>query len=115
MILSNISLDSGCDIDPSTSINNVEIGCNVKIAKRCSVFGSSTSPVKIGANTYIGMNTIINGYAASVAIGKNVSIAQSVNIMADSGPNASKEMQKYYPIVSGKVQDWRPLMDWSKF
>jgi acetyltransferase-like isoleucine patch superfamily enzyme len=28
-----------------------------------------------------------------IKIGNNVSIAQSVNIMTDSGPNASEEMQ----------------------
>jgi acetyltransferase-like isoleucine patch superfamily enzyme len=32
-----------------------------------------------------------------IKIGNNVSIAQSVNIMTDSGPNASEEMQFFFP------------------
>jgi hypothetical protein len=33
-----------------------------------------------------------------IKIGNNVSIAQSVNIMTDSGPNASEEMQIFFPL-----------------
>lgn len=103
MRLRNIKLGEGCDVDPSSSINNVDIGSGVKIAKRCSVFGSPEHTLKVGANTYVGMNTIINGFAADVVIGENVSIASGVNIMSDSGPNASVEMQKYFPILCGSV------------
>jgi acetyltransferase-like isoleucine patch superfamily enzyme len=49
------------------------------------------------------MFTIINGFADKIKIGCNVSIAQNVNIMADSGPNASKLMQSVYPIKKGAV------------
>ena|SRR5450759_1572760 len=103
MKLSNIKLGEGCDVDPSSSINNIDIGSGVKIAKRCSIFGSPEHILKIGAGSYIGMNTTINGFAADVAIGKNVSIAQGVNVMSNSGPNASVEMQKIFPIVFGDV------------
>jgi acetyltransferase-like isoleucine patch superfamily enzyme len=103
MLLRNIKLGEGCDIDPSSSINNVVIGNGVKIAKRCSIFGSPEHVLKIGANTYIGMSTTINGFSADVVIGKNVSIAQGVNVMSNSGPNASMEMQKYFPIIAGNV------------
>lgn len=103
MILYNIKLGEGCDVDSSSSINNVDLGDGVKIAKRCSVFGSREHILKIGADTYIGMNTTINGFGADVAIGRNVSIAQGVNVMSNSGPNASVEMQKYFPILCGSV------------
>jgi len=36
-------------------------------------------------------------------IGSNVSIAQNVNIMVDSGPNASPAMQRVFPIEKGPV------------
>ena len=49
------------------------------------------------------MNSIINGFSAQVTIGRNVSIAQNVNIMADSGPNASPELQKLFPIIKDRV------------
>jgi acetyltransferase-like isoleucine patch superfamily enzyme len=49
------------------------------------------------------MFSIVNGFAAKVIIGHNVSIAQNVNIMADSGPNASPLMQQYYPLITGSV------------
>jgi len=104
MITSNIHLSEDVYIDPTTSVNNVTIGNHVKIAKYCSIFGASNHLLEIGDNSYIGMFSIINGYAAKVIIGKNVSIAQRVNIMADSGPNASLLMQQYYPLIKGNVK-----------
>jgi acetyltransferase-like isoleucine patch superfamily enzyme len=104
MISSNISLGENVSIDPSSSVNNCSISDNTKIAKRCSIFGSPKNLLVIKNNTYIGMNTIINGYAAKVTIGSNVSIAQNVNIMADSGPNASEVFQKIFPIITGEIE-----------
>ncbi len=103
MKFANIILGSNVDIDPSTTINNVIIKDGVKIAKRCSIYGGPDNQLEIGANTYIGMNTIINGFVAKVIIGENVSIAQNVNIMVDSGPNASPVMQRIFPIEKGPV------------
>jgi len=104
MKFANINLGDNVEIDPSTTINNVTIGANVKIAKRCSLYGSPGNQLEIGSDTYIGMNTIVNGFAAKVRIGEHVSIAQNVNIMADSGPNASLSMQKIFPIEKGTVK-----------
>jgi acetyltransferase-like isoleucine patch superfamily enzyme len=103
METSNISLGINVKIDPSTSINNVLIGDNTRIAKRCSIFGSAQNILEIGNDTYIGMNGIINGFASKVTIGSNVSIAQNVNIMADSGPNSSLRMQRIFPVIKGPV------------
>jgi acetyltransferase-like isoleucine patch superfamily enzyme len=103
MKVANIKLGVNVSVDPSSSINNVSIGDNSKIAKRCSIFGSPASVMEIGNDTYIGMNTIINGFEAKVTIGSNVSIAQNVNIMADSGPNASLSFQKIFPVIKGEV------------
>ena len=36
-------------------------------------------------------------------IGSYVSIAQNVNIMADSGPNASQILQRFFPVKCGPV------------
>lgn len=104
MILSNIFLGENVSIDPSSSINNVRIGNGTKIAKRCSIFGSSEHILEIKDNSYVGMNTVINGYKAKVVIGACVSIAQNVNIMSDSGPNASPLLQKVFPLISGEVE-----------
>jgi acetyltransferase-like isoleucine patch superfamily enzyme len=103
MKFGNINLGNNVVIDPSTSFNNVIIGNNVKIAKQCSIFGGPLNPVEIHKDSYIGMNTIINGFAKKVIIGSNVSISQNVNIMADSGPNASLHLQKIFPIEKGSV------------
>ena len=103
MKIANIFLDDDVEIDPTSSVNNVIIGSHVKIAKRCSIYGSPANPLEIGRESYIGMNTIVNGFAAKVRIGANVSIAQNVNIMADSGPNASRALQKIFPIIKGEV------------
>lgn len=103
MKFANITLGTNVEIDPSSSFNNVTIGDNVKIAKRCSLFGGPENILEIKENSYIGMNTIVNGFAAKVMIGKNVSIAQNVNIMADSGPNASPALQQLFPIEKKPV------------
>ncbi|KGA42902.1 transferase [Pectobacterium odoriferum] len=103
MKIENISLSGSINIDPSSSINNVSLGNSVKIAKRCSIYGSPENIVLIGDSSYIGMNTVINGFNAKITIGQNVSVAQNVNVMADSGPNASPALQKLYPIVKGDV------------
>lgn len=103
MKTSNISLGKDVIVDTTTSINNVTIGDNVKIAKYCSIYGSENNILEIGKNSYVGMFSILNGYAKKIYIGENVSIAQNVNIMSDSGPNASEEMQKYFPMLSGEV------------
>lgn len=103
MKFSNIKLGKNIEIDPSTSFNNVIIEDNVKIAKRCSIFGGDKNLLEIGKDSYIGMNSIINGFASKVIIGSNVSIAQNVNMMADSGPNASKKMQNLFPLEKGEI------------
>lgn len=99
----NIKLEGSAEIAEGTTINNVVLADGVKIAKRCSIYGSKRCVLRIGENSYIGMNTLINGYSASVSIGANVSIAQNVNIMSDSGPNASKTLQRAYPIQAEPV------------
>jgi acetyltransferase-like isoleucine patch superfamily enzyme len=103
MKFSNIQLGDNVEIDPSTTFNNVVISDYVKIAKRCSIFGGPDHLLEIGSHTYVGMNTLINGFAAQVKIGSNVSIAQNVNIMADSGPNASAKMQRLFPLEKGEI------------
>lgn len=104
MLVSNVRLGKNVDIDPSTSINNVVIGDNVKIAKRCSIYGSKENLLEIGMNSYIGMNSILNGFNGRLEIGAYVSVAQNVNIMCDSGPNASLKMQRIFPIEQGPVK-----------
>lgn len=103
MKYSNINLGTEVEIDPSSSVNNVTIGNRVRIAKRVSAYGNPSFSLTIGDDTYVGMNCILNGYGAALTIGKNVSLAQNVNIMTDSGPNASPIMQKIYPIEKGNV------------
>lgn len=104
MKFANINLGKNVEIDSSTSINNVIIKDNVKIAKRCSIFGSSDNLLEIHENTYIGMNTIINGFVEKVIIGANVSIAQEVSIICDSGPNASPQLQRIFPMEKGPIK-----------
>jgi len=103
MKIGNILLGKNVNIDTTSSINNVRIGENVKIAKFCSIYGSPQNILEIGDNSYVGMFSILNGYSGRLSIGKNVSIAQNVNIMTDSGPNASNLMQTVYPILKGDV------------
>src|SRR5439155_25454794 len=103
METNNKQLGSDVKIDASSSVNNAIIGDGVKIAKFCSVYGREGNLLEIGAHSYVGMFSILNGYARKLTIGCHVSIAQNVNIMTDSGPNASVFMQQFYPVVNGDV------------
>lgn len=111
MVYANIMLGENVQLDPSSSINNIIIGNNVRIAKHVSAYGGPNNLLEIGANTYIGMNCILNGFSAKLTIGKYVSFAQNVNIMVDSGPNASSEMQKFIQYIKRSLY-WRSFMDW---
>lgn len=103
MKVENITIGKEVTIEPSSSINNVKIGDHVRIAKRCSIYGGPENLLEIGDNSYVGMNSVLNGFAAKLTIGKNVSISQFVNIMVDSGPNASPGMMNVFPIIKGSI------------
>jgi acetyltransferase-like isoleucine patch superfamily enzyme len=103
MIYANIVLGKSVNIDPSSTVNNVSIGDNVKIAQKCNIYGSEKNLLHIGKGSYVGMNSLLNGYAASLHIGEYVSIAQNVNMMTDSGPNASLVFQRIFPIQVGEI------------
>ena len=48
MHYANINLGYNVQIDPTSSVNNIKIGDNVKIAKRVSAYGSSENLLEIG-------------------------------------------------------------------
>lgn len=62
MKTANITLGKDVIIDPSTAINNVNIGDNVKIAKNCSIFGAENNILQIGEESFVGMGTLLNGF-----------------------------------------------------
>lgn len=103
MEIGNIQLGDQVEVDPTSSLNNVIIGNHVRIAKYCSVYGHKDHLLEIGDFSYVGMFSVLNGYSDKVTIGKYVSIAQNVNMMTDSGPNASSLMQRFYPIKKGPI------------
>lgn len=103
MITSNIQLGKDVFIEKDASINNVTIGDFTKIAGRVKLFGSEVHLLEIGSNCYFGLNTMVEGYNAKVTIGHHVSFAQNINLMSGSGPNASKVMQRLFPIEKGDV------------
>ena len=70
--------------------------------------------LEIGANTLIGMNCIINGTVAKIKIGNNVSISQNVNILTDSGPNASLKCGSL-PAYQRSCYYREPLLDRYKY
>jgi acetyltransferase-like isoleucine patch superfamily enzyme len=103
MKTSNIILGENVDIDMSSHVNNVKFGNNVKILKKCNVFGSPEHPAILGEGTIVGMRCFLAGWGAQLTLGERVSIAQNVHIMTDSGPSASYLLQRIYPIQNGPV------------
>jgi UDP-3-O-[3-hydroxymyristoyl] glucosamine N-acyltransferase len=69
----------------------------VKIAKNCNI--ADNDILEIGSKSYVEWGH--SWIREQIKIGNNVSIAQSVNIMTDSGPNASEEMQ-FFPLIRGQ-------------
>ncbi len=104
MKFSNIILGQDVDIDTSSNVNYINIGDRVRIAKRCSVFGGPDNQLQIGDDVFVGMNSVMVGFWSKITIGNNVSIAQNVNIMSASGPNASERMQRIFPIDKGEIE-----------
>ena len=103
MKIENIHLGKNVEVDPTSTINNIVLGDNVRIAKHCSVFGGPNNLLQIGNNSYVGMNAIIEGFNEKITIGEHVSMAPNVYIMSGSGPNGSPPMQKVFPIVKAAV------------
>lgn len=103
MITSNIHLGKNVRIDKESSINNIKIGDNTRIAGRVKIFGSEEHILEIGKHCYVGLKCFIEGFNAKVIIGDHVSFAPNVNLISGSGPNASLVMQKIFPIVRGAV------------
>jgi len=85
-------------------VGEVSMGDNCTVWFNAIVRGDVHS-ITIGNNTNIQDGAVIHCtyQRAKTVIGNNVSIAQNVNIMTDSGPNASPFMQRFYPIQKGEV------------
>ncbi len=101
----NIIINGDVEIDPTSmmAMNNVELSDGVKIAKNCSIFGGPNNHVEVGQGTYVGMNTIFNGYVDKITIGSYVSFGANVYMMVDNGPNASEILQRLYPVEHGPI------------
>jgi acetyltransferase-like isoleucine patch superfamily enzyme len=103
MITSNILLGENVFIEKSSSVNNVKIGKDCRIASNVNIFGSADHLLEIGDSCYIGPGCILEGFNAKVKIGSNVSFAQNINLMSGSGPNGSKRLQNLFPLQKGEV------------
>lgn len=101
----NIVINGEVEIDPSSMVglNNVSLSDGVRIAKNCSLFGGPSNLLWIGKGTYVGMNTIMNGFVDKITIGEYVSFGANVYLMVDSGPNASERLQRLYPVEHGPI------------
>jgi acetyltransferase-like isoleucine patch superfamily enzyme len=104
MIVGNISLGKNVFIDPSSRVNNVEIGDNCKIAGNVNIFGSLDKPLVLGRNCYVGPFCMLEGFNGQVVIGDNVSFAQRITLISGSGPNASEKMQRIFPKITGTIE-----------
>lgn len=103
MYLLNIYLGNNVWVDPTSSINNVRIGDDVVIGRKCTIFGRDGQLLEIGSHTRIGMYTILNGFSESIKIGKHCSIGPMCHFLTDSGPRASPRLIVKYPAVKGPI------------
>ena len=103
MYIQNIFLGNHVWVDPTSSVNNVRIGDDVVIGKKCTIFGRDGQLLEIGSHTRIGMYTILNGYSASLKIGSHCSIGPMCHFLTDSGPKASPRLIVKYPVVKAPI------------
>lgn len=103
MIHSNIHLGKNVWIDPSASINNVQLGDGVRIGAKTTVFGRGANVLQIGAGTVVGEMTIINGFAAQLSIGEHCTIGSLCHFIVDTGPTASPKLLVKYPISEAPI------------
>ena len=110
MIHSNILSGGQVWVDESASLNNVQFGDGVKVGQRTTIFGSPQNILKVGTGTHIGRHTIINGYAAQLTIGERCSIGSFCHFIVDTGPTASEDMLKKYPIKEAPISIGRDCL-----
>ncbi len=103
MIHSNIITGKNVEVDEKVSLNNVQLGDDIKIGLRTTIFGSPHNIMKVGSGTRIGNHTIINGFAAQLTIGERCSIGSFCHFIVDTGPTASNKMLKKYPIKEAPI------------
>lgn len=107
MIVSNLSFGENVSIHPSTSVNNVQFGSNIKIAKECTIHGGDKHVVKIGSGTILGMYVTLEGTQADIELGEHVSIAQHNVIVSDWGLAPGSAINKLFaqPAAPIKIGD----------
>lgn len=103
MIHANILTGRQVEVDETASLNNAQLGDGVKVGQRTTIFGRPQNVLKVGAGTRIGHHTIINGYAAQLSIGERCSIGSFCHLIVDTGPTASADMLKNYPIKEAPI------------
>lgn len=102
MITDDVSFGEGVVVRDGARAYHVRTGKNGKIGNFTVVFGSPECWAVVGDDFFIGAHCYLNGYYG-LEIGDRVTIAHGAMIFSDSGPNTSPELQKIYPIVSGRV------------
>ena len=104
MMLSNLSFGENVTIHPSTSVNNVQFGSNVKIAKECTIHGGDKYVVKIGSGTIFGMYVTLDGTHADIEVGQHVSIAQHNVIVSDWGLAPGSAVNKLFAHAAAPIK-----------
>lgn len=103
MIHANILTGRQVEVHETASLNNTKLGDGVKVGRRTTIFGSPRRVLSVGAGTRIGQHTIINGYAAQLTIGARCSIGSFCHFIVDTGPTASDDMLKKFPIKEAPI------------
>lgn len=103
MHISNIQLGKNVQVAIDANINNIIIGDNTRIANRVKIFGSEERLLELGSNSYVGLNSFIEGFNEKIIIGDFVSIAPNASIISGSGPNASPPMQRVFGNATGPI------------
>lgn len=104
MILSNLSFGENVTIHPSTSVNNVQFGNNIKVSKGCTIHGGEKHVVKIGSGAILAMYLTLEGSQADIELGEKVSIGQHSVIVSDWGLAPGSALNKLFAKPAAPIK-----------
>lgn len=104
MILSNLSFGENVSIHPSTSVNNVQFGNNIKVAKGCTIHGGEQHVVKVGSGAILAMYLTVEGTLADIEFGEHVSIGQHSVIVSDWGLAPDSALNKLFAQAAAPIK-----------
>ena len=98
-----LSFGENVNIHPTSHINYVQFGDNVKVTKECLVNGSENHIVKIGDEVILAMYSVIDGTHADITFGNNSGLGQHSMLISHWEIPESSKISKLFPVKAAPI------------